>query len=107
MHTKTSSHDVERRLTNFLPSDALEDHADAVGVVERDRKLQIPPLVWSFAFGFAGGASRTLASFRRSYNSTADKTLSPGGFFQRLTPTLAAYLRDLTLFQRSSTDSET
>ncbi|THE65840.1 IS4 family transposase [Salinadaptatus halalkaliphilus] len=95
MHSNPSSQEVERHLTNFLPSEALEDHADAVGVVERDRKLQIPPLVWSFAFGFAGGASRTLASFRRSYNSTADRTLSAGGFYQRLTPTLTEYLRDL------------
>ncbi len=64
-------------------------------MVEREGKLQIPPLVWSFAFGFATGESRTLAAFRRSYNATADETLSPGGYYQRLTPNLATYLRDL------------
>jgi IS4 transposase len=73
----------------------LEEHAEELGVVERDSKLQIPAFVWSFVFGFAAGESRTLAGFRRSYNSTADKTLSPGGFYQRLTPTLAEYLCDL------------
>lgn len=46
-------------------------------------------------FGFAAGESRTLAGFRRSYNTTADETISPGGFYQRLTPTLAEYLHDL------------
>jgi len=46
-------------------------------------------------FGFAAGESRTLAGFRRSYNSTADETISPGGFYHRLTPSLAEYLRDL------------
>ncbi|WP_049897302.1 IS4-like element ISH8A family transposase [Natrinema pellirubrum] len=66
-----------------------------LGVVERDRKLQIPAFVWAFVFGFAAGESRTLAGFRRCYNSTADETISPGGFYQRLTPTLAEYLRDL------------
>ena len=76
MHTEASSHDIERRLTNLLPSDALEDHAEAVGVVERKGKLQLPPLIWSFAFGFAAGESRTLAAFRRTYNSTADESLS-------------------------------
>ncbi len=55
VHTEASSHDIERRLTNLLPSESLEDHAEAVGVVEREGKLQIPPLVWSFAFGFAIG----------------------------------------------------
>jgi len=69
----------------------LEDHAEEHGVVEREGKLQIPALVWTFVFGFAGGKSRTLAAFRRSYNSTADKTLTAGGFYQRLTPQLAEF----------------
>jgi len=53
VHTETSSHHIERRLTNLLPSEALEDHAEDIGVVEREGKLQLPPLVWLFAFGFA------------------------------------------------------
>jgi putative transposase len=95
VHQAPSSNQIERRLTTLFPSAALEDHAEAVGVIEREGKLQIPPLVWSFAFGFATGESRTLAAFRRSYNSTADESLSPGGYYQRLTPSLAEYLRDL------------
>jgi len=84
-----------RRLTTLFPSEFLEEHAEELGVVERDRKLQIPAFVWAFVFGFAAGESRTLAGFRRCYNSTADETISPGGFYQRLTPTLAEYFRDL------------
>ena len=98
MHHATSSNEIERRLTTLFPSGALEDHAEAVGVVEREGKLQIPPLVWSFAFGFATGERRTLAGFRRSYNATADEPLSPGGYYQRLAPSLAEYLRDLVEF---------
>jgi putative transposase len=79
----------------LFPSEFLEEHAEELGVVERDRDLQIPVLVWAFVFGFAAGESRTLAGFRRSYNSTADEMISPGGFYQRLTPLLAEYLRDL------------
>jgi len=84
-----------RRLTRLFPSEFLEEHAEELGVVERDRKTQMPALVWSFVFGFAAGESRTLAGFRRSYNATADETLSPGGFHQRLTPAFAEYLCDL------------
>jgi len=73
------------RLSTLFPSEFLEEHAEELGVVERDRDLQIPVLVWALVFGFAAGESRTLAGFRRSYNSTADETLSPGGFYQRLT----------------------
>ncbi len=84
-----------RRLTTLFPSEFLDEHAEELGVVEREGKLQIPVLVWALVFGFAAGESRTLAGFRRSYNSTADATISPGGFYHRLTPTLAEYLRDL------------
>ncbi len=84
-----------RRLTTLFPSEFLEEHAEELGVVEREGKLQIPVLVWALVFGFAAGESRTLAGFRRSYNSTADETLSPSGFYHRLTPSLAEYLRDL------------
>ncbi|RAW44570.1 IS4 family transposase [Halorubrum sp. 48-1-W] len=84
-----------RRLTTLFPSEFLKEHAEELGVVERDRKLQLPAFVWTFVFGFAAGESRTLAGFRRCYNSTADETISQSGFYQRLTPTLAEYLRDL------------
>lgn len=84
-----------RRLTTLFPSEYLEAHAEELGVVEREGKLQIPVLVWAFVFGFAAGDSRTLAGFRRSYNATADEPVSPGGFYHRLTPSLAEYLRDL------------
>ena len=73
----------------------LEDHAEDVSVVGRNRKLQMPALVWSLVFGFATEESRPLADFRRSYNSTADETLCLSGFDQQLTPELAEYLSDL------------
>jgi putative transposase len=73
----------------------LEEHAEELGAVERDCKLQVPAFVWAFVFGFAAGENRTLAGFRRCDNSTADETISPGGFYQQLTPTPAEYLRDL------------
>jgi putative transposase len=95
VHQDASSSRIMRRLTTLFPSELLEGHAEELGVVERESKLQVPVLVWAFVFGFAAGERRTLAGFRRSYNATADEPISPGGFYQRLTPSLAAYLRDL------------
>ena len=40
-----------RRFTSLFPSEFLEEHAEGLGVVERDRKLQIPAFVWAFVFG--------------------------------------------------------
>ena len=69
MSSKPSSRRIERRLTTLFPSAALEDHAEAVGVVEREGKVQIPALVWTFVFGFATGESRTLAAFRAGFSA--------------------------------------
>jgi len=104
VHQDASSSRIMRRLTTLFPSEFLKEHAEELGVVERNRKTQMPALVWSFVFGFATSESRTLAGFWRSYNATADNTLSPGGFHQRLTPTFAEYLCDLVeLASRLST----
>jgi len=84
-----------RPLTTIFSSVFLQEHAEELGVVERDGKLQISILVWALVFGFPEGESRTLAGFRRSYNSTADEPISPGDFYHRLTPSLATYLNDL------------
>ena len=84
-----------RRLTTLFPSEFLEEHAEELGMVEREGKLQVPVLVWALVFGIAAGESRTLAGSRRSYTSTADEPVSPGGFYHRLTPLVAEVLRDL------------
>ena len=50
MPSEPSSRRIERRLTMLFPSTALEDHAEVVGVVERDsnahssRNGSLPPL---------------------------------------------------------------
>ncbi len=46
-------------------------------------------------WGFHLRRTRTLASFRRSYNLTADEMPSPGGFYPRLTLLFAGKLRNL------------
>ena len=71
-----SSPRIMCRLTTLFPSEYLEEHAEELGVVERDRKTQMPALVWAFVFGSRLRRSRTLAGFRRSYNVTTDETLS-------------------------------
>ena len=58
MHDKDSSPRIMRRLTTLFPSEFLEEHAEELGVVERDRKLQIPAFVWAFVFGFRRGDNR-------------------------------------------------
>jgi len=65
VYNDASSSRIMRRLTTLFPSESLEEHAEELGVVEREGKLQVPVLVWALVFGFAAGESRTLAGFRR------------------------------------------
>jgi putative transposase len=58
-----------RCLTTLFPSEFLEEHAEKLGVVERDYKLQIPAFVRAFVFGFAAAKVVGFAPAFR-YNST-------------------------------------
>ena len=41
-----------QRLTTLFPSTMLEEHAEELGVIERESKLQIPALVWAIRVRF-------------------------------------------------------
>lgn len=86
MTSESPSQRIEERLTALFPSIAFEDRAEAIGVVERDSKIQIPALVWAFVLGFVAGKPRTFAVFRRAYNATANKTLPTRGQAARDAP---------------------
>ena len=47
MHQDISSVRLMGRLTSLFPSEFLEEYAEELGVIERDRKLQIPAFVWA------------------------------------------------------------
>jgi len=53
VHNDPSSSRIESRRTTLFPFEFLEEHAEKLGVVERESKLQVPALVWTFVFGFA------------------------------------------------------
>ena len=93
MYNKTSSPRLYVGLLLF-PSKCLNKYAEEVGVVNRNRKTQMPAPVWASVFDFAAGESRTLAGFRCSCNVTAART-SLGRFHQWLTLAFAEYLYDL------------
>jgi len=90
-----SSSRIMRRLTTLFPPSSSKSTPRNSAWSNVTASSRSPAFVWAFVFGFAAGESRTLAGFRRSYNSTADETISPSGFYQWLTPTLAEYFRDL------------
>jgi IS4 transposase len=82
-------------LTTFLPEFLIEKYARALGVVERDRKVDPVLLVWTLILGFPAGAKRTLASLRRRFQQAAGLTVARSSFHARLTRPLAELLKKL------------
>ena len=72
MSTEVPSSRIMQRLTTLFPSTMLEEHAEELGVIERESKLQIPALVWAFVSGFAAGESPVTQPPTESWLKTND-----------------------------------
>jgi hypothetical protein len=74
----------------------IRQAARRLGVVRRERKVDVVALARVLVLGFDGARRRTLAGFRRPYELATGVTLAPSAFYDRLTPALAQRLRELT-----------
>ena len=84
---------VRERLTSLMPAANVRALAREVGLVERARKVDSVPLLWSLVLGFAVGKERTIAAVRRAYEKATNKTLAPSTFYDRFTPELVRFLQ--------------
>jgi IS4 transposase len=66
-----------------------------LGVVKRQRKVDVVCLVWTLVLGFSTGSKRTLASLRRTYQAVSGHLIARSSFHDRLTPALAQLMRRL------------
>jgi putative transposase len=87
---------IWRALTSLLSPRWIRRRARQLGVVKRERKVDVVALVAALVLGFDGAQRRTIAGFRRAYELATGTTLAPSAFYERLTPELAALLRELT-----------
>jgi putative transposase len=84
-------------MTRILSPRVIRPAARRLGVVRRERKVDLVALVQVLVLGFDGARRRTIAGFRRAYELATGVTLAPSAFYDRLTPSLAQRLRELTL----------
>lgn len=82
-------------LKRCLPDFVIEEFADDLEVVERQRKVDIVILVWSLILGFPAGAKRTIASLRRRFEQVAACEIARSSFYDRLTPAVAELMHRL------------
>lgn len=84
-----------RALASFLTRERIEELGKALGVVKRERRINLVALVWTLTLAFQGGASRTLEGLRLAYQRVAGHTIARSAFYTRLTDALAALLKRL------------
>ena len=85
--------DISAALARVLPEERVRRLATSLGVVVRERKVKILPLVWTLALGFQVGHQRSLTGLRQVYEKRAGHTLVASGFYKRLTAKLAELLK--------------
>lgn len=89
-------------LTRLLPRETVEDEARRLGVVERQRKVDIFAFVWVLALGFQVGTKRTIEAYRLAYQRATGQYIERSSFHDRFNPKLAMLLRHLALSAMAS-----
>jgi putative transposase len=92
-HPKTTS--LASTLATLLPRERVEAEARRLGVVTRQRKVDVLALVWALVLGFQVGTERTLEALRHAYQQGANQSIARSAFHDRLTAQLALLLHNL------------
>ena len=86
-----------RAVASFLNREHIEGLGRELGVVQRERKVDLAALVSTLVLGFQVGSSRTLEGLRVAYQTVARHTIARSAFYGRLNDRLAELLRHLAL----------
>lgn len=86
---------LRQQLTSILPAARIRARARQLGVVRRQRRVDIVAFVWTLALGFGAGAERTIAGLRHAFGRATGKHLVPSAFYDRFTPALARLMKAL------------
>lgn len=82
--------DLARLVTTFLPSDFIEREAASLGIIKRQRRVCLVPLIWTLILGMVSAPTSSFASLHRLYVLITAKTLARSSFYERLTPDITA-----------------
>jgi putative transposase len=92
---KKTNNPIRDVIESVLAPVRIRALARELGVVKRQRKLDITVFVGAVVFGFATGAQRSLAGMRRAYERCTGQMLAPSGFYVRFSRELAQLLKRL------------
>lgn len=82
-------------LSRMFPAAVLRRVAVATGFVRRYRRVDPIALFWVLTLTLGGRDGRSLADLRRSYQRVTGRSLSASSFYNRFTPALSQFLKQL------------
>lgn len=82
-------------MSRLFPKRMLERVAQAEGVVQRRRRVDVVALFWVLLMTLDTRQKRSIAELRRSYEKVTGVTLAASSFHDRLSPAFARFLRHL------------
>jgi putative transposase len=95
MARRRESH-IRRQITSLISPQLIRRRGRDLGVVQRQRKVDIVAFVYPLILGFAASRRRSLAGLRRAYTPATGTTLASSAFQDRFTPALAELMKQLT-----------
>jgi IS4 transposase len=97
MAHRRQSIDPSRVLSSLIPDDLLRTIAKEVGLIVRQRKLDIVALFWTLVLGFGSTRKRRLSGLRRTYQKRTGLNVVPSSFYDWFTPTLVRFQKQVLL----------
>jgi IS4 transposase len=88
---------ITASIATILPREEIETLARELGVVTRQRKVQVFALVTVLTMAYQSGTTRTIAAMRETYEKLTNTPLTRNAFYKRFTKALAGLLRRLVL----------
>jgi len=86
---------LRREMSRMFPKAKLERLAREIGVIQRQRRVEIVALLWVLLLTLDTRRKRCIADLRRAYAKATRTTLSASAFYGRLSESLARLLRSL------------
>jgi IS4 transposase len=88
---------ITTSIATVLPREEIETQARVLGVVTRQRKVQVYALVVALTLAYQSGTKRTIASLRQAYERLTGTILTRNAFYKRFTQDLARLLQRLVM----------
>ena len=94
---RTTGGQISASISSVLPPRRIAQLARELGVVKRQRKVDIVRLVQALVLGFRLDRVRSLSGLRRAYQLMTGQWLARSSFHARFTAPFAELMRRLTL----------